>query len=170
MKKYVLTGILTVLVISGLLVAVKPLAFGAKDSADGEGTMINGDSSRSQFLFNAKRNPNGKVTGQATIRNPSFKNGNGQDNQLKIEITCLKVVGNVAILGGMTKRKNNQAKAEAIYFAVQDNGETGDGIFRGFYYDDDPSTEGDPQRCQSIEPEVPVFEPIVAGNIKVKVD
>jgi hypothetical protein len=171
MKKLVILGILTVLVIGGLLTAVKSLTFGAKDSADGEGTLVNEDKSQSEFTFNVKRNPNGKVTGSATIRNPSYKAGNGQTEKIKINVTCLKVVGNVAVMGGVTKRKTNQAKAEAVYFAVEDNGEAGaesDAIFRGFYFDDDPSTEGDAQRCESIESNVLVLEPIKAGNIKVK--
>jgi len=171
MKKYILSAMLTVLVISGLLVTVKSLTFGPKDSADGQGTLVNEDSSRSEFTFNVKRNPNGKVTGSATLRNPSYKAGNGQTEKIKIDVTCLKVVGNLAVMGGTTKRKNNQAKAEAIYFAVEDNGDAGaesDAIFRGFYFDDDPSTEGDVQRCESIEREVLVLEPIKAGNIKVK--
>lgn len=171
MKKLIISGILMVLVMSGLLVTVKSLAFGDKDSADGEGTLVNEDSSQSEFTFNAKRNPNGKVTGQATLRNPSFKTGNGQTEKIKIDITCLKLIGKVAVMGGVTKRKNSQAKAEAVYFAVEDNGEQGagsDAIFRGFFYDDDPATEGDAQRCQSIEREVLVLEPITAGNIQVK--
>ncbi len=171
MKKIILSAMLTVLVIGGLLTAVKSLTFGPKDSADGQGTLVNEDSSQSEFTFNAKRNPNGKVTGSATLRNPSYKAGNGQTEKIKIDITCLKVVGNVAVMGGTTKRKNSQAKTEAIYFAVEDNGDTGagtDAIFRGFYFDDDPATEGDPQRCQSIETNVVVLEPIVAGDIKVK--
>jgi len=77
MKKIILTGILTVLVMSGLLITVKSLAFGAKDSAEGQGMLVNEDGSQSEFSFNAKRNPNGKVTGSATIRNPSFKTVNG---------------------------------------------------------------------------------------------
>ena len=173
MKKIILLGIMSVLVIGGLLVTVKSLTFGAKDSADGEGMLVNEDKSQSEFTFNAKRNPNGKVTGSATIRNPSYKNGNGQTEKIKIDITCLKLIGNVAVMGGVTKRKNSQAKAEAVYFAVEDNGDAGaesDAIFRGFYFDDDPSTEGDPQRCESIEREVLVLEPIKAGNIKVKAE
>ena len=83
----------------------------------------------------------------------------------------MKVVGNIAVMGGTTKRKNSQAKTEAVYFAVEDNGDAGaeaDAIFRGFYFDDDPSTEGDAQRCESIEREVLVLEPITSGNIQVK--
>lgn len=172
MKKIILSGILTVLVMSGLLVTVKSLAFNVKESASGQGELVNEDGSRSQFSFNVSRNPNGKVTGQATLRNPSFKTGNGQNDQIKIDVTCLKVVGNVAILGGTTKRKNNQTNVEAVYFAVEDNGESGtdaDKIFRGFFYDDDPTTKGDPAICQSIEPtELPALESIAEGKIQVK--
>lgn len=166
MKKYILTGILSVLVISGLLVSVKSLAF-ANESADGQGTFVNEDGSRSQFSFNVRRNPNGKVIGQATLRNPSYKAGNGQNNQIKIDISCLKVAGNVAVIGGTTKRKNNQAKAEAVYFAVEDSKTGPDKIFRGFFYDDDPTTEGDAQVCQTIGTDVLVLEPIAAGEIQV---
>ena len=169
MKKYILTGILTVIVMSVFLVTVKSLAFGANDSAEGQGMLVNEDSSQSEFIFNASRNSNGKVTGQATLRNPSYKAGNGQFEKIKIDITCLKVVGNVAVMGGVTKRKSSQAKAEAVYFAVEDNGDAGaDGIFKGFYFDDDPATEGDAQRCQTMETNVLVLEPIKAGDIKVK--
>lgn len=171
MKKLILLGILTVLVISGLVVTVQSLAFGAKDSAEGQGILVNEDGTRSEFSFDAKHNPNGKVTGSATIRNPSFKTGNGQTDKIKIDITCLRIIENVAVLGGTTKRKNSQAKVEAVYFAVQDNGDVGgDAVFRGFYYDDDPATDGDPQRCQTLERDILVLEPITAGNIKVKAE
>ena len=170
-KKYILTGIISVLVISTMLLTIKSQAVQNRDTADGQGTLVNEDGTQSQFSFNVRRNPNGKVTGQATIRNPSYKKGNGQNNQIKIDVTCLKVVGNVAIMGGVTKRKDNQAKAEAVYFAVEGNDSNGAGenkIFRGFFFDDDESTEGDAQRCESIETDVLVLEPIVSGNIRVK--
>src|SRR5688572_15935125 len=108
MNKYILSGVLSIIVISDLLVAAKSLASGT-ESVNGQGTLINEDGSGSQFSFNARRNPNGKVTGQATLRNPSFKTGNGQNSQIKIDIICLKVIGKTAVLGGMTKRQNNQA-------------------------------------------------------------
>lgn len=113
-------------------------------------------------------NPNGKATGQASLRNPSFNRANGENDQIKIDVTCLKAVGNIAVFGGLTKRKSNQTEAEAIYFAVEDNGDSGtDKIFRGFYFGDDTNTKGDPQLCQSIEAEVFVLEPIAEGNIQV---
>lgn len=171
MRQIMLSGIVLVLVISGLLVTVRSQSVNDKDSADGQGTLVNEDGSHSEFTFNVQRNPNGKVVGQATIRNPSFKKNNGQNNQIKIDVSCLKIVGNIAIIGGTTKRKDSQSKAEAVYFAVEGNSDAGRGadkIFRGFFYDDDPATDGDPQRCQSIEVDVPVFEPIAAGKIQVK--
>jgi hypothetical protein len=99
MKKLILPAILLVFVISGLLVTAESLAFGAKDSAEGQGTLVNEDKTQSEFSFSAKRNPNGKVTGSATIRNPSYKQGNGQTDKIKIDITCLCIEGNVAFLG-----------------------------------------------------------------------
>lgn len=168
MKKLILSGILSVLVTSVLLITAQSSASNANESAQGQGKLINEDSSQSQFSFNVKRNPNGKVTGQASFRNPSFKPANGQNEQIKVDVTCLKVVGNMAVFGGLTKRKNNQTEAEAIYFAVEDNGNSGaDKIFRGFYFDDDAKTKGDPQLCQSIEAEVLILEPIAKGNIQV---
>lgn len=166
MRKYILTGILSALVISGSLLTVKSLAF-ANESASGQGKLFNQDGSKSEFSFNVQRNPNGKVTGQATLRNPSFKTNNGQNDKIKIDVTCLKVVGNVAFLGGTTRRKNNQAEAEAVYFAVEDNGNA-DKIFRGFFFDDDENTKGAAQLCETFEADQLVFEPIAEGEIKVK--
>ena len=165
MKKYILTGILSVLVVSAMLITVKSLAF-ANESANGQGKLVNEDGTKSQFTINVKRNPNGKVTGNATLRNPSYKKSNGQDEQIKIDVTCLKVVGNVAVMGGTTKRKNSQSKAEAVYIAVEDGG-AADKIFRGFYYDDDTATDGDAQLCQSIETNILVLEPVAEGSIEV---
>ena len=169
MKKIILSGILSGLVIGGLLVRAQSSAFG-DESAEGQGVLVNEDDSQSQFSFNVRRNPNGKVTGQATLRNPSFKPENGQNQQIKIDVSCLKIIGNVAVIGGITKRKNNQTKAEAVYFAVEDSYQAAgaDRIFRGFYFDDDPATGGDAQLCQTIETDVFVLEPIVQGEIQVK--
>lgn len=165
-KKMITSGILMLLVVCAMPVTGWQLQ---KESVNGQGILVNEDGSRSRFTFNAKRNPNGKVTGGATIRNPSFKHGNGQKDLIQIDVTCLKVEGNIAIIGGLTKRKNDQAKAESVYFAVEESSKGGENkIFRGFYFDDDPSTEGDPQLCLSVETEVLVLEPIVEGNIQVK--
>lgn len=169
MKRKIMIGMVLMLIISLGLITAQSSAFKNNESANGEGTLVNEDGSRSRFSFNVRRNGNGKVTGQATLRNPSFKAVNGQNEQVKIDVSCLKVVGNVAVIGGTTKRKNNQAEAEAIYFAVEDSRETGvDKIFRGFYFDDDIMTSGDVQLCQTLETGVLVLEPIAEGNIQIK--
>lgn len=168
MKKYILSGIVMMIVVSGFLITVKSSALSVNESADGQGTLYTEEGSQSRFSFNVRRNPNGKVTGQAALRNPSYKKTNGQNEQIKIDVSCLKVIGKVAVIGGMTKRKNNQSKSEAVYFAVEDGDNQADKIFRGFYFDDDALTEGDAQLCQSIETEVLVLEPIADGNIQIR--
>lgn len=170
MKGTLLTAAAFVVMALGSVLASGSLAaLGAKDSAEGKGTLVHEDGTRSEFEFSAKRNPNGKVSGQATIRNPSYRAANGQVEKIKVEISCLKVEGRVAILGGETKRKNNQAEVEAVYFAVEDNGAgAADAIFRGFYYDDEAATRGEAALCETLKPEVLVFEPLAAGYVTVK--
>ena len=60
--------------------------------------------------------------------------------------------GNTVYFGGTTKSTNDPDLVDALFFAVQDNGEPGKGvdkISRVFFWDDDPTTSGDPQACQS---------------------
>lgn len=139
-----------------------------KESANGNGKMLNAVDTHSRFTFNAKRDSNGKITGQAMLRIPAFKSGNGQDEFIKFDISCMRVIGSTAIFGRTVKRKNCQTDVEAAYFAVEDENGGQDKIFRGFYFDDDPATKGEADLCQTIERKVLVFKPIVEGEIKVK--
>ena len=169
LKQMMTCALTAVLLLGTALVTVNSQSNSNRESAEGEGKLINEDGSRSRFSFSARRNPNGKLSGQATLRNPLFKAENGQDEVLKIEISCLKVVGRWAIFSGTTKRKSNQTNIEAAYFAVEDGEETGeDKIFRRFFFDDDPTTKGEPELCRTLERETLVFEPISEGEIKVK--
>ena len=81
------------------------------------------------------------------------------------------VDANTAIFGGTVKRTNDPSLVDAVFFAVQDNGEPGKGtdkISRVFFWDDDPSTTGDPQACQlNVVDDFPL-ETIESGNIQVK--
>lgn len=169
-KQMIITGIFVITMFGGAFVKVNSQSNNSKESASGEGKLINPDGSRSRFSFAAKRNQNGKVSGKANLRNPSFRAGDGEEEVLKIEITCLRVVGKTAIFGGETKRKNNLTQTEAWYFAVEDSGNKNeaDKIFRGFFFDDDPTTKGEPDLCHTIEREILVFEPIADGEIEVK--
>jgi hypothetical protein len=143
-------------------------AAGVTESASGAGKLDNG---ARQFSFNAKHNANGTVTGQATLINKDFSGTNpNAPYQLKIDITCMKTVGDVAIFGGTTKRTNDPSLVDAVFFSVQDNGEPGktDKISRAFFWDDDPTTTGDPQACQLVEPTDFPLEQIQTGNVQVK--
>lgn len=146
-----------------------------QESANGHGTLLvlndEGDAVRRQFSFSARRDGDGTVKGQAILHNPAFEGANGKPYQLKIAISCMQVVGNVAIFGGTTKRTNDPNLVDAVYFSVQDNGEPGrdrDKISRAFFFDDDPTTTGDPQACLSVLPTDFPLETIESGNIQVR--
>jgi len=144
-------------------------------SANGQGTLFvlndDGDTVRRQFAFSARQNPDGTASGNAVLHNPAFTNANGQKYQLQIDIRCMKVIGNVAFFGGLTRRTNDPSLVDAVYFSVQDNGEPGknsDQISRAFFFDDDPNTQGDPMLCQGNQLGDFIMEPIEAGNVQLK--
>jgi hypothetical protein len=151
---------------AGALATVALAASGA--SASGHGALETPDGLR-QFSFSATEHADGTVTGNAVLHNPAFQ-VDGKDYQLQIDISCIKVVGNIAILGGTTKRTNDPSLVDAVFFTVQDNGESGkqDMISRVFFWDDDPTTTGDPQACLLTAPTDFPLETIVKGNIQVR--
>ena len=176
-KKFLLSGILTVLVIVGLLVTVKSSAFAPLESANGHGTVFrtneDGDAVRRQFSFSARRNSDGTVTGHAVLHNPAFDGANGNNYQAKLEISCMRVVGNTAYFGGTIKRTNDPNLVDTAFFSVQDNGEPGadrDKISGLAFADEIPGNDpGDPQYCQFLDtdPNI-VLETIESGNIQVR--
>lgn len=163
MKKVIFWSILSMFLITGLFITSETLLARPLGSASGHGTLINPDGSRRQFSFSARTNSDGTVNGQANLHVDGY--------QLKVDISCMKVVGNVAIFGGTTRRTNDPNLVDAVYFSVQDNGEPGknrDKISRVFFFDDDPTTTGDPQLCQFNTPTDFPLETIESGNIQVK--
>jgi hypothetical protein len=148
---------------AGALVTVALAAPG--DSANGHGTL---DGKR-QFSFSARTHADGTVTGNAVLHNPNFE-VDGKHYQLQIDISCMHVVGNIAVFGGTTKRTNDPNLVDAVFFSVQDNGEPGknDRISRVFFWDDDPDTTGDPQACLLTGPADFPLEQIEKGNIQVR--
>ncbi|MBA2359896.1 MAG: hypothetical protein H0V79_02985 [Actinobacteria bacterium] len=146
-----------------------------EESANGHGTLpaVNEDGKtvKRQFSFSARRDTDGTVKGQAVLHNPAFEGANGAPYQLKVDITCMKVYGNIAVFGGTTKRTNDPNPVDSVYFSVQDNGEPGkdrDKISRVFFFDDDPLTTGDPQLCLLTGPVDFPLETIQSGNIQVR--
>src|SRR5213078_878293 len=174
-KLLALATLFVVLTVAVIFMVPKSQAQSGRDSANGQGTLLvqdeNGNTVRRIFSFSARRYPDGSVKGNAVLHNPAFTNANGQKYQLQIDISCMKVIGNVVFFGGITKRTNDPSLVDAVYFSVQDNGEPGkdrDKISRAFFFDDDPNTQGDPQLCQgNVLGDFPL-EIIEAGNIQVK--
>jgi hypothetical protein len=163
------------LVVALLTVAPKSVAQGDKVAANGQGTLLvqngDGDFVRRQFAFSARRYADGSVKGNAVLHNPAFENAKGQRYSLQIDISCMKVIGNVAFFGGTTRRTNDPSLVDAVYFSVQDNGEPGrdrDKISRAFFFDDDPNTTGDPQLCLGNQLGDFPLETIESGNVQVR--
>ena len=179
MHKFAKGGALALVLLAALaaamLAASKSYALSAGDSASGHGTLTrsnaDGDAVKRQFSFAARVHADGTVTGHAVLINPAFEGENGNAYQLHVDISCMKVVGNIAVFGGTTKRTNDPNLVDAVFFSVQDNGEPGkdrDKISSVFFWDDDPATQGDPQACLLTGPLDFPLETIDSGNIQVR--
>ena len=148
----------------------------AQESASGQGTLLvqneQGEFVRRQFSFSARRNNNGTVSGHAIVHNAAFTGENGrQKYQAQFDISCMKVVGNIAIFGGRIRRTNDPNLMDTAYFSVQDNGEPGknrDKISLVHFFDNDPTTTGDPALCEQTGPADFPLETIESGNISVR--
>jgi hypothetical protein len=147
----------------------------SRAKANGDGALLvedaDGNLVRRQFAFSAQQLSDGTARGNAILHNPAFENESGQRYQLQIDIRCMKVIGNVAFFGGLTRRTNDPSLVDAVYFSVQDNGEPGkdsDQISLAFFFDDDPNTQGDPALCQGNQLGDFPMEPIESGNIQLR--
>lgn len=116
-------GRVTLVAVIGLVAAVgqaSPASSGnAPNSATGSGHItVNGEVRT--FAFSATEHRDGTVSGQAQVISRSL------DTIVHFEIDCLRLVGNVAHMSGITSRSNNPTEApegQLRRFVVQDNGE-----------------------------------------------
>ena len=160
--------------------AVQSFAQSSRVSASGHVTLIvqdaDGNSVRRQFSFSAQHRRDGTVSGQAVVHNPAYQGNNGNRYQAKMDIKCINVIGNVAILSGTVQRTNDPIN-DLAYFAVRDNGEPGasnDEITNVFFFFE--GTTQDPARvCRELTVEDftnssggNLFQTIEAGNIQVR--
>lgn len=161
----------------GLVMAIPSLAMAPPGpSASGHGTLLvldeDGNTVRRQFSFSAKTASDGTVSGSAVLHNPAFSGATGHKYQAHIDISCMQVVGNIAIFGGTVRKTNDPNLVDAVFFSVQDNGEPGKGndrISSAFFNDDDPTQNpGDPQDCLLLGPDDLPLNVIDGGNIQVK--
>lgn len=152
------------------LTASRASAQNQQESANGHGTLLvtspSGEQVRRQFSFSARLNNDGTVTGQAVIHNPAFITPDGK-YRANIDISCMKVVGNTAFLGGTVRRTNDPNLTESAFFIVQDNGEPGKGKDSISYVFFD--NQVGPETCQGIQPgDFGELIPIESGNIQVR--
>ena len=161
------SALFVVLALVALLYSGSTFAGAKLASATGQGSL--GDR---KFSFNGQQlNADGTAKGEANLINPAFSGANpNAPYQLHIDVKCMKVVGNIAIFGGTTKRTNDPNLVDAVFFTVQDNGEPGktDKISRVAFWDDDPDTTGDPMACRDTGASDFPLEQITAGNVQVK--
>ena len=167
---------LAVVIIAGnglaSLESAAPLAAASGHGTLYDGVRDNGQPYKRQFSFSARQISAGTAMGNAVLVNPAFEGANGnQPYQLQIDISCMKKIGNIAFFGGTTRRTTDPNLVDAVYFSVQDNGEPGadnDKISRAFFFDDDPTTMGDPQLCQGNQVGDFPMETIQSGNINLR--
>jgi hypothetical protein len=166
-------GLTAGLALVALAFSASAMAAPKTASASGQGTL---DQGKRTFSFNAKLNADGSASGQANLVSRNFTGANGNSPyHLQIDVSCMKVVGNIAFVGGIVTNTNDTGGGVytgAVYFSVQDNGEPGKGgvdkISRVAFFDADPDTVGDPQLCQfATNVDLPL-EPIENGNIQVR--
>ena len=101
----------TALLLLSLLAVATMAPASPGDSANGYGTFTTGGTAVTSFVFDAKETGSGGITGRARF----FDNG---ALSLDIEIDCLTIAGNTAILGG-----TDAANPAVTYaFKVTDNG------------------------------------------------
>ena len=136
------------------------------------GTAPNGRPYKRQFSFSARTLDDETVTGNAILHSAFDDGAHGnQPYALQIDISCMRVEGNVAFFGGTTQRTTDPNLVDAVYFSIEDNGQPGannDRLSLAYFYDDDPNTTGDPQLCQQIPLGYFPMETINSGNISLR--
>ncbi len=110
MKRKTIHPALLIPLLAIVMLAAVPWAEASPgDATNGHGTFTTGGSSVTDFVFDAKETGSGAITGKARF----FDNGS---LDLDIEVDCLIVSGNTAIIGGTDQASTSYA------FKVTDNG------------------------------------------------
>ena len=80
----------------------------------------------------------------------------------------MNVRGSTVFFGGTTQRTNDPNLVDAVYFSVQDNGDSGAGIDQISLARFSDSTTGNPNPCMSDHAGDFSMMPVDEGNIQVK--
>jgi hypothetical protein len=159
--------------LTGLAMAASPMvaastAYAAPKKGDvkvsGQGTIEDGRT----FTVNATLYQDGTAKGQAVLINRNFSGDTGKGPyKLQIDITCAKQLDDGTVtIGGYTRRTNDSNLVDAVFFTVEDNGKD-DLLSRAYFWDDDPTTMGDPAACQLVNNGDFPMEQVIRGNINV---
>jgi hypothetical protein len=114
------------------------------------------------FSFNAQIQPDGLETGQAEYRERD------SGLQLHINIDCVNISGNRAILGGIiTQSTDERMLNDQFFISVTDNGEgmNDKPDMMSFLHLDEPAA------CVTCRSKISLSEfPIIRGNIQIRLD
>jgi hypothetical protein len=119
MKKTIAGISLLVLLVTAAAVGPQPAAADpVAQSASGSGQVHLGLPHRN-FAFSATKQADGSVTGQAQLKRSDT------GTSIHIEIDCLNVLGNIAVMSGVITATNSPVLAigDDELFAVRDNGQ-----------------------------------------------
>jgi hypothetical protein len=148
------------LVATTLAITATPTPATTPPLATGAGhTIVHGE--LRTFSFTAHQQPEGAVLGTAQIDNRAI------DEKFQIDLDCLIVVGNIAIMSGViTRHTDEHAVGLTGIFGVLDGGEgsqPADAVSQVFFFRPDTVT------CHDIDPAAAtdLAVPIAAGNVQV---
>lgn len=137
-----------------------------KSSATGFGEVRSSfPDSRYSVAFSAIRHPDNTVTGQAEYHS---EDGNtGEKVRLHLEVNCLKIEGNMALISGIIKNANDpNANGATGFFRVLDGGEGNNNLEDGITPVFPVATDLE-RNCENINTGITPL-PITAGNIQVR--
>ena len=158
--KRTITGLIGLAMLATPAMAAKP----GDVKVTGQGTLNDGRI----FNLSATLYQDGTAKGHATLINTNFSGDSGKGPyRAFIDISCAKYTpeGRV-IIGGYVRRTNDSNLVDAVFWELQDNGKD-DLLSRAYFWDDDPTTTGDPMACQLTNfGELPMEE-VIRGNLNV---
>jgi hypothetical protein len=146
---------------TALSIVTAPAPASAPPLATGSGhTIVNGE--LRTFAFTARQEPDGAIRGTAEINNRAI------GEMFQIDVDCLIVAGNIAVMSGVISRHTDEhAIGLTGIFGVLDAGEGLEAIDAAsevFFFRPNSAT------CRDIDPvgSIDLAVPIVAGNVQVK--
>ena len=145
---------------------------GVVSSAAGSGHFAVFTDAVNSFMFNAKEKADGTVNGKATMHIRLF------GTFWKVDIDCLAVNGNVAVVSGVVSTSNTPYIGTGGWFAMEDNGEGGKAEpdrITGFYGTPPPYSPV-PDYCHEVAQDIDAYlapyqvkwNEVIRGNLQVR--